>query len=118
MKKIISNFFVLFIVFATNSIVYADSSDFIVLDVRTIEEYSSGHLKNTSNIDFLKADFKEQISKLDKSKTYKLYCRSGNRSGKALELMKNLGFSNLENLGSLKDAAKKLQRACDGPSGC
>lgn len=116
--KFISNFLVLFCTLGTGTAIYADSSNFIVLDVRTAEEYSTGHIKNSSNIDFLKSDFKEQVLKLDKTKSYKLYCRSGNRSAKALSLMKSLGFTDIENLGSLGQAAKILNRTCDGPTGC
>ncbi len=96
----------------------AEASDIIVIDVRTAGEYSDSHVKNSLNIDFLKSDFKEQILKLDKTKTYKLYCRSGNRSTKAMTLMENLGFTTVENLGSLSNAAKKLKRTCEGLSGC
>lgn len=98
--------------------VYADTSNFIVIDVRTTEEHSDNHVKNSMNIDIYKSDFKEKISKLDKSKIYKLYCRTGNRSGQALKLMQNMGFENVENLGSVSQAAKKLNRTCEGLSAC
>lgn len=117
MKKII-NVCILFFSLGFNSFSFAESADFKVIDVRTVEEYTAGHLPDTLNIDFLKSDFKEQILKLDKNQTYKLFCRSGNRSGKALTLMKSLGFKNVENLGTIKEAAKALKRNCEGPSGC
>lgn len=117
MKNFISNFLALFFAVGTSSAAYADTSNFNVIDVRTTGEYSSGHVKDSTNIDFLKPDFKEQILKLDKTKTYKLYCRSGNRSGQAMKLMKSLGFKDVENLGSLSQAAKKLNRTCE-PINC
>ncbi len=80
----------------------------IILDVRTPEEVAAGSIKNSINIDFRKENFKSEILKLAKNATYKLYCRSGNRSGQALQLMKELGFKNLQNLGSLEDARKAL----------
>ncbi len=69
-----------------------DNSDFIILDIRTLEEYESGHLENSIRIDFYSDDFEEQLDKLDKNKTYLIYCRSANRSSKALNIMQELGF--------------------------
>ncbi len=97
---------------------YAKESEFIVIDVRTPQEYQESHLKNSRHIDVLASDFNSEISKLDKSKSYKLYCRSGNRSSKALEIMKAQGFKNLENLGSLQEASSKLKQECEGQKPC
>lgn len=99
---------------AISSSAYASDKDFTVIDVRTTEEFQESHLKGSKHIDVLSSDFKDKISKLDKNKSYKLYCRSGNRSGKALEIMKAQGFKDLENLGSLQQAAKKTKISCDG----
>ena len=66
--------------------------EFVVLDVRTQEEYGLGHLEGSKLLDFYRKDFSEQLSSLDRSGTYVLYCRSGNRSGKVLAQMKQLGF--------------------------
>ena len=74
-----------------------------LIDVRTPEEYKSGHLRNSTNINYQAVDFKEQISKLKKSKTVYLYCRSGNRSGKAADTLKVLGFNKYENIGGFAD---------------
>jgi rhodanese-related sulfurtransferase len=75
-----------------------DNKNFIILDVRTPEEYNEGHIKNSKNIDFYSQDFKNNLSALDKNKTYLVYCRSGNRSGKALEIMKELKFMRAYNM--------------------
>ncbi len=80
----------------------------VILDVRTTAEYSTAHTKKAVNIDVTQDDFKTKILKFDKTDTYRIYCRSGNRSGKAVDIMKNLGFKNLENLGSLENAKKIL----------
>lgn len=64
----------------------------IVLDVRTPEEFSAGHLPNAININLEGADFAGEVSKLDKNAIVAVYCRSGNRSGVATELMAELGF--------------------------
>ena len=69
-----------------------DNRDFIIIDVRTGKEYSSGHVKKSKMIDFNSQTFKNDLQGLDKNKTYLIYCRSGNRSGQALLLMKEMGF--------------------------
>ena len=94
------------------------SNDVIVLDVRTAKEFEESHVKSAQNIDILESDFENKTSKLDKSKNYKLYCRSGNRSGRALDIMKTAGFKNVENLGSLKQATEKLKQTCEGKQPC
>lgn len=70
----------------------------IVIDVRTPEEFASGHVENATNIDFLAANFEEKIAQLPKDKTYVLYCRSGNRSGKAMGVFQKQGFTNVKNV--------------------
>lgn len=80
----------------------------VILDVRTASEYGDGHVENSKNIDFYSDEFEAHLRKLDKTKLYLLYCRSGNRSGQATRLMKTLGFTHAENLGSLHQASKAL----------
>jgi len=71
----------------------------VVLDVRTKGECAEGIIKNAIMIDFLDAPtFKSEIEKLDKSKNYYVYCRSGNRSGQACQLLDGLGVNNTFNL--------------------
>jgi len=74
-----------------------------LIDVRTPEEYSAGHLKYAKNIDFKSADFKAQIEKLDRNKPVYLYCRTGNRSGKALDTLKSVGFKESYNIGGFEN---------------
>lgn len=76
-----------------------------VIDVRTAEEFASGHLEGALNIDVQGMDFAAQISELDPNGTYVVYCRSGNRSGQAIEQMKALGFKNLTNGGAVSNAS-------------
>lgn len=64
----------------------------VVLDVRTPEEYAGGYIGKAINMDFYKPNFKEDIKKLDKDKTYFVYCQAGGRSKSAYELMKQEGF--------------------------
>lgn len=70
-----------------------------ILDVRTPEEVDEGYIPNATNVDFyLGQEFLNELEKLDKSKNYYVYCRSGNRSGQACALMLNAGFTNAYNL--------------------
>ncbi len=82
------------------------SSVAAVVDVRTPQEYSEGHLDGALNIDFQGPNFSSEISTLDSSANYVIYCRSGNRAGKAIEFMKNNGFTGiLTNAGAATDAS-------------
>lgn len=69
-----------------------------LLDIRTAEEFMAGHLKHATNIDYYASDFQNQLGKLDKSQTYLIYCRSGNRSSTAVQMMKTLGFKRVYEL--------------------
>jgi rhodanese-related sulfurtransferase len=70
----------------------------ITLDVRTPGEFNEGHIEGAQLIDFQSGNFENEIATLDKSKTYAVYCRSGSRSGQAVKIMSDAGFSNLYNL--------------------
>lgn len=75
-----------------------DKSAFI-LDVRTPEEVEEGYIPNATNIDiYLGPKFMAELEKLDKTKNYYVYCRSGKRSGQACAIMNSLGFANTYNL--------------------
>ena len=69
-----------------------------VLDVRTGEEYADGHLPGAQALDFYAPDFRAQLEALPRDSAYAIYCRSGNRSGQTLELMRELGFRDVVNL--------------------
>jgi rhodanese-related sulfurtransferase len=75
-----------------------DAKCLVILDVRTPQEYSSGHLNGSINLDFKSPSFSDQIARLDRDKAYMLYCRTGIRSARALLLMRSLGFTMLYNL--------------------
>lgn len=71
----------------------------VVLDVRTADECSEGIIPGAINIDIFKGQgFIYQVDELDKSKNYYVYCRSGNRSGQACNIMNQMGFVNAYNL--------------------
>lgn len=100
------------------SLAEAKSGSYTVIDVRTLSEFEESHVAGSLHIDYLAEGFQEKIQKLDKSVSYKLYCRSGNRSGKAAQLMKQLGFKEVENIGSLAEAAEYTKRPCEGKKTC
>ena len=66
--------------------------DFVVLDVRTPEEFSGGHIENAVNLDYNSETFREELDQLDKSITYLMHCKSGGRSSKAIVMMAELDF--------------------------
>ncbi|REJ81985.1 MAG: rhodanese-like domain-containing protein [Bacteroidetes bacterium] len=75
-----------------------DNNKGVLLDVRTPEEFSEGHIPGAINIDYNAENFKSEIEKLDKSKQYNVYCRSGRRSAAAMEMMEQSGFNKVINL--------------------
>ena len=72
--------------------------DFVIIDVRTKEEFVDGYIENAYNIDFYPETFWDELDNLDKDKNYLIYCRSGNRSGKALNVMAELNFKEVYNM--------------------
>jgi rhodanese-related sulfurtransferase len=71
---------------------FTGTQDAVLVDVRTAGEFSGGTIKGAKNIDFMSASFKDQFLKLDKSKDYFLFCRSGNRSGQACNTVSKEGY--------------------------
>ena len=71
----------------------------VLLDVRTEEECNDGIIENAKIIDIHQGQaFIDAIEQLDKTKNYYVYCRSGARSGKACELLNEIGIENAYNL--------------------
>jgi rhodanese-related sulfurtransferase len=75
-----------------------NNPDFIIIDVRTRQELTDGHIENVINIDFYSETFRDELNNLDKNKKYLIYCRSGNRSGSALDIMAELNFEEVYNI--------------------
>ncbi len=119
MNKIIGSLFILLAIAScsggdSNTVLNADefnskiTSGATLLDVRTPDEYSSGHIANSINMDIKNESFEENLSLLDKSKTYAVYCASGVRSGKAADIMKEKGFTSVYTLeGGIKTWKEK-----------
>lgn len=73
-------------------------ADVITLDVRTPGEFAEGHIAGAINIDVEGGAFETEIAKLDKTKSYSVYCQSGRRSLIAVDKMSASGFEKLSNL--------------------
>ena len=69
-----------------------------ILDIRTPDEFASGHIAGATNLDFYEPQFAGWLDDLDKDTPYLVYCRSGNRSASAIETMKSLGFAEVYEL--------------------
>ena len=70
-------------------------TDYILVDVRTIEEYESGHIQDAINFDFYSGSFQKEILSLDKSSSIILYCRTQNRSTKTANYLKENGYKEI-----------------------
>lgn len=71
------------------------NKDVQLVDARTLPEFEEGHLQDALNIDVLETDFSTKAEKLDLQKPVYVYCRSGKRSAKAAEILKELGFKEI-----------------------
>lgn len=70
-----------------------------LLDVRTPQEFERDHLEGALNINFYEDDFQDRLKALPTDVDYFIYCRSGGRSGKTLQIMKDLGFQVVYDMG-------------------
>ncbi|MBK6680080.1 MAG: rhodanese-like domain-containing protein [Ignavibacteriales bacterium] len=77
---------------------FETDQDAVLIDVRTPEENNEKRLPNSINLDIYAPDFHAEILKLDKTKSYYLYCRSGSRSFHAGLFMSQNGFKKIYNL--------------------
>jgi len=81
-----------------NQMLITSNNTISIIDVRTPQEYASGYIRGAINIDLNSPTFKDEIGKLDKNKTYIVYCRSGSRSAAARGIMEGLGFQHVINM--------------------
>ena len=84
----------------------------VLLDVRTPEEHKTGYLEGAVLLPL--AELESKITKKIPAKNTPIYiyCRSGRRAGTAVEKLKAMGYTDLHNLGGLKDAREKLDLRC------
>ena len=80
----------------------------VLLDVRTPEEHKSGYLDGAVLLPLAELESKISSKVSGKNTPIYIYCRSGRRAGTAVEKLKAMGYTDLHNLGGLKDAQKKL----------
>ena len=71
------------------------NKNFVILDIRTPEEFDSGYIQGAVNINYYSATFVDDLRGLDKTKTYLVYCRTGRRSADAVNIMAQLGFGRI-----------------------
>ncbi|MBM3694912.1 MAG: rhodanese-like domain-containing protein [Actinobacteria bacterium] len=71
----------------------------VVLDVRTPDEFGTGHLAGAVNLDYYAADFGDRLAAFDRLAPYVIYCRTGNRSGEVREMMRGMGFLGVTEIG-------------------
>jgi len=91
-----------------SSIVFSDEP--LIVDVRSLEEVKTGIIQDAIHIEWMQID--KEINNIDitKDRPIYLYCRSGNRSGKAAVILEKIGFTNVINAGGIDEAAKKLEK--------
>ena len=70
-------------------------SEYILIDVRTQDEFDSGHINSAINLDFYSNTFKNDILSLPKNETIVLYCRTNNRSGKTATILQENGYRHI-----------------------
>lgn len=80
--------------------------DAVVIDVRTAEEYASGHLGSAVLLDVSNGDFEAALTDLDPAVPYFVHCRSGSRSAVAVAMMRDAGLTDVTDLGSLEQASE------------
>lgn len=68
---------------------------FVLLDVRTPKEFDAERIAGAVIVDYNSPSFRDKIAKLDRSKSYLVYCRTGNRTNGAVKVMRELGFPNV-----------------------
>lgn len=74
------------------------SDSILIIDVRTPEEFASGHIENSININMQSVDFMEQIATLEKGQSVYLYCKKGGRSNRAARMIQEMEFKNIYDL--------------------
>lgn len=84
--------------------------EFVILDIRTPKEFKQGHIAGAVLLDYYNPNFRKGLQKLDKSKTYLIYCRTGNRTSRTLAIIENMGFKTIYHLqrGIVEWYAQKL----------
>lgn len=86
----------------------------VLLDLRTSDEIAKGVIPGAEQLDYFRKDFESAVGKLDRNKTYFIYCAVGGRSRETADLMARLGFKRVYNLGEGFTAWKKQKLPISG----
>ena len=108
--KIVILAIVLGVIIAETFAAASENAAPLIIDTRTETEWNEGHLEGAVLIPYERIAQGITTAAPDKNTQIILYCRTGRRSGIALETLKNAGYSNLTNMGSIGNAAKELQK--------
>ena len=81
----------------------------ILIDVRTDSEWNEGYIETAIHIPLDRIMEEIESLMVNKDQMIYLYCRSGNRSGKAEKALQRLGYANAKNIGGIKEASSSLQ---------
>ena len=93
-----------------------DDPEFVLLDIRTPAEVEAGHISGAVNLDFYGSTFRDDLSVLDRDKVYLIYCRTGNRTGQAYNIMGELGFEKVYDMrGGISQWIATGYPVCVGP---
>ena len=103
-SRIIYSFFIFILSFG----IFAKDPDVLIIDVRTEAEWNLGYLENAIHIPLDTIEKNITFTEPNKNKEIYLYCRSGNRSGKATSILQSLGYKNVTNIGGIQSASKDL----------
>lgn len=88
---------------------WAEGKSSMIIDVRTQGEWDSGHIEKAIHLPLNSFHSDIEALVIDKEQIVYLYCRSGNRSGKALKIMQQLGYTNAFNAGGISDAKETIK---------
>lgn len=90
--------------------VYAvQQQDYLLIDVRTPEEYQEETIPSAINIDVENDAFRSEVEKIDKNTPLIIFCKLGGRSETAAEILNNLGFTNVKEIEGGFEAWKTVQ---------
>ena len=98
-----------FVASAENKLEITHTSNSILIDVRTDSEWNEGYIETAIHIPLDRILQKIELITKNKDQRIHLYCRSGNRSGKAEQVLQSIGYINARNIGGINEASSKLQ---------
>jgi phage shock protein E len=94
----------------------AACADPVWIDVRSVEEYATDHIDGDANIPLATLDATALATTYGKDAELMLYCRSGNRAGQAMEILKAAGFTHVSNAGGISDVRTLRELAVQTPA--